>query len=159
MVAAVVERYRRATAIRDRSAADGGVYMSAMWLVPQIFLAGLAEGFNFIGQVEFYYTELPKSMSTIAMSFFTLGAGFGNLLSSLVVNIVVRISSSGGKKSWVASDLKGHLDYYYWLLAAFGCLNFLYFLLCGWAYGPCKEELRAVEKGEQVDEEGSPTHE
>ncbi|GJY93664.1 NRT1/ PTR family 1.2-like protein [Tanacetum coccineum] len=49
------------------------VKMSAMWLVPQVF-HGLSEALNIIGQMEFYYSESPKSMLSVATSRYLLGA-------------------------------------------------------------------------------------
>ena len=58
--------------------------MSAMWLVPQLCLSGMAEAFNAIGQNEFYYTEFPRTMSSIAACLFGLGMAAG-----IVVDVVV----------------------------------------------------------------------
>ncbi|CAN1838013.1 Protein NRT1/ PTR FAMILY 1.1 [Linum perenne] len=82
-------------------------------------------------QIAFYYTKLPKAMSSIAVSMLTLVVAIGSLLSSVLIDVVDRFTSGGGKESWLATDLnKGHLDYYYWLIAGISSLNFLYFLLC-----------------------------
>ncbi|GJV09680.1 NRT1/ PTR family 1.2-like protein [Tanacetum coccineum] len=48
--------------------------MSAMWLVPQQVFGGLSEALNIIGQMEFYYSKFPKSMSSVATSLYLLGA-------------------------------------------------------------------------------------
>lgn len=40
--------------------------MLAMWLVPQHCINGLAEALNAIGQIEFFYSEFPRNMSSIA---------------------------------------------------------------------------------------------
>jgi len=50
-------------------------HMSAMKLVPQHCLTGLAEGLNLIGQIEFYYSEFPNTMSSIGVSLLALGSG------------------------------------------------------------------------------------
>ncbi|KAJ6751668.1 hypothetical protein OIU85_002128 [Salix viminalis] len=34
--------------------------LSGMWLVPQLALSGLSEGFNYIAQIEFYYKAIPR---------------------------------------------------------------------------------------------------
>ncbi|KAK6774430.1 hypothetical protein RDI58_029669 [Solanum bulbocastanum] len=99
VVAALVERERRSRAL-DQGLADhplSQVDMSAMWLVPQHCLTGLAEAFNAIGQIEFYYSQFPKSMASIGVALFSLGMGFGNLVGSLIVEIVDHVSSRGGK--------------------------------------------------------------
>uniref|UniRef100_A0A0D9V5Z3 Uncharacterized protein n=1 Tax=Leersia perrieri TaxID=77586 RepID=A0A0D9V5Z3_9ORYZ len=128
--AAVVEAARR------RQALAGGNAMSAFWLVPQYALAGLAEAFGVIGVIEFFYTELPKSMASFSMALLYMALGAGSLVGSLIIKVVHEASGRGGRTSWLAEDLNaGRYDYYYWLLAGFGAVNFVYFLWCGWAYG------------------------
>ncbi|CAH1442164.1 unnamed protein product [Lactuca virosa] len=102
-----------------------------MWLVPQYALLGLAEAFNAIGQMEFYYSELPKSMSSVAMAVFMVSNAFSGLVGSVLVNVVDLVTSEGGSVSWLSSDInEGHVDYYYWLLGLLNLLNFFYFLIC-----------------------------
>ncbi|PRQ49472.1 putative proton-dependent oligopeptide transporter family, major facilitator superfamily [Rosa chinensis] len=141
-VAAEVERHRRSTAIKEGFAnnAQGVVTMSARWLVPQYCLSGLAEAFNAIGQIEFFYSQLPKSMASIAVSLFTLGFGIGSLLASLIVTVVNDVTKKWGV-SWVSSNLnQGRYDYYYLVLTVMSVVNFLYYLLCSWAYGSCEDK-------------------
>lgn len=143
-VSALVERTRRARAINEGLIEEGDalVKMSAMWLVPQHCLAGLAEAFNAIGQIEFYYSQFPKSMASIGVALFALGMAVGNLVGSLIVGVVDDFSKKGGNNSWVSTNLnKGHYDYYYWVLAILSVANFFYFILCSWAYGCEKQKI------------------
>lgn len=65
------------------------------------------------------------------MAIFTLGVAVSSLVGTLLVELVDTITSTGGKVSWLATNLnKGHVDYYYWLVAILCFLNFLYFLVC-----------------------------
>ncbi|KAL5729150.1 hypothetical protein ACHQM5_002139 [Ranunculus cassubicifolius] len=151
-ISAIVENFRRETAIKQGFAENpqGVVDMSAMWLVPQYVLVGLAEAFNAIGQIEFYYAQFPKSMSSVASALFGLGSGFGNLLVSLIVKIVDHVTKSGGKESWVSSNInKGRYDYYYGLLTFLSAMNFVYFLVCCWAYGHGDEERCTVQNEDE----------
>lgn len=162
-VAAEVERHRRSIAIREgfTNHPRGVVTMSARWLVPQHCLSGLAEAFNAIGQIEFYYSQFPKSMASIAVALFTLGFGLGSLIGSLIVTIMANVTKKGGV-SWVASNLnKGHYDYYYLVLTIMSVVNFLYFLLCSKAYGSC-EDKEIWDEGnddEDIKEDEMPTGE
>ncbi|CAN1838011.1 Protein NRT1/ PTR FAMILY 1.2 [Linum perenne] len=125
-IAGAVEAMRRWNAVKQDA-----VQMSVLWLVPSLFMLGMAQALNYIEQIAFYYTKLPKAMSSIAVSMLTLVVAIGSLLSSVLIDVVDRFTSGGGKESWLATDLnKGHLDYYYWLIAGISSLNFLYFLLC-----------------------------
>ncbi|KAK7358340.1 hypothetical protein VNO77_00267 [Canavalia gladiata] len=137
-VAALVERKRRNEAIREGFIDNpkGVVNMSAMWLVPQYCLYGLAEGLNIIGQIEFYYSQFPKSMSSIAVSLCSLGFGMGNLVATLIVKVVKDGTAKGGKVSWLASNLnRGHYDYYYALLFILNLINLFCFFIFSWTYG------------------------
>ncbi|KEH21351.1 putative proton-dependent oligopeptide transporter family, major facilitator superfamily [Medicago truncatula] len=142
LVAALVEKKRRNEAIREGFINDpkGVVNMSAMWLVPQHCLVGLAEAFSAIGQIEFFYSQFPKSMSSIAVSLFTLGFGTGNLVATIIVKSVKNGTQRGGQVSWLSANInQGHYDYYYWLLTILSLVNMFYFLLCSWAYGSTED--------------------
>nr|XP_023915765.1 protein NRT1/ PTR FAMILY 1.2-like [Quercus suber]POF06374.1 protein nrt1/ ptr family 1.2 [Quercus suber] len=154
VVSAMVENIRRRKAIKQGFINNpyAVLDMSAFWLVPQYCLLGLAEAFNAIGQIEFYYSEFPKSMSSIATALLGLGMAVASLLASLIQSTVDNLTSRGGKESWVSKNInKGHYDYYYWLLAIMSFFNLLYFLACSWTYGPCTEE-GAEEEGEGFNE-------
>lgn len=157
VVSAIVESIRRRKAIREGylNNAHAVLDMSAMWLVPQYCLNGLAEAFNAIGQTEFYYSEFPKSMSSIAAALFGLGMAVANLLASAILSAVDKLTSRGGKESWVSDNInKGHYDNYYWLLAIMSSVNLLYFLVCSWAYGPCVERvIKVSDEGNGFKEE------
>ncbi|KAK7834212.1 protein nrt1/ ptr family 1.2 [Quercus suber] len=99
--------------------------MSAMWLVPQHCLAGIAEAFNCIGQIEFYYSQFPKTMSSIAMSLLAFGMSVGSLIAGLIVSIMKNVTRSEGGENWLSNNInKAHYDYYYWLLTIMGALGF-----------------------------------
>ncbi|KAJ6698006.1 OLIGOPEPTIDE TRANSPORTER-RELATED [Salix purpurea] len=142
-MSAVVETIRKRAAIAEglEEQPDGVVNMSVAWLLPPIILLGLAEAFNSIGQIEFYYSQFPKSMSSIAVAIFTFGTAVADMIGSGLVDVVDRVTSRGGEESWLSSNLnKGRLDDYYWLITALSMINFVYFLVCCWAYGPTKDE-------------------
>lgn len=159
-VSAMVERKRRDAAISQGLSGSpyGVVNMSAFWLVPQYSLLGLAEAFNAIGQIEFYYSQFPKSMASIGVALFALGLAVGNLVASLIVVVVNGFTKQGARVSWVANNLnQGRLDYYYWILAILSLVNFFYFLWCSLAYGPCDQPTHwddEIDK-EEVHEEQS----
>ncbi|KAI3683901.1 hypothetical protein L1987_84416 [Smallanthus sonchifolius] len=126
LVSAIVESIRRGLANSNTT-----VDMSAMWLVPQFALLGLSEAFNAIGQMEFYYSELPKSMASSTMAVFTVSMTVAVLVASLLTNIVDSVTGQGGHVSWLSSNIdQGHVDYYYWLLSFLNLLNFFYYLFC-----------------------------
>ncbi|KAK9273971.1 hypothetical protein L1049_018785 [Liquidambar formosana] len=142
-VSAIVETVRREVAIKEGLSDDPQAvsYMSAMWLVPQYCLNGMAEAFTAIAQIEFYYSEFPRSMSSIAATLLLLGMAVANLVASSIMSAVDDVTKRGGKESWLSSNInKGHFDYYCWLLTGLSLLNLMYFLVCSRAYGPCVGE-------------------
>ncbi|KAH9620930.1 hypothetical protein KSS87_010171 [Heliosperma pusillum] len=150
--AAVVESIRRQKAITEGvvNNPQATLDMSALWTIPQYVFAGLAEAFNGIGQTEFYYSELPKNMSSIATCLSGVGLAFGSLIATLILNVVDGVTKKGGKEGWITSNVnKGHYDYYYWLLAILSFINILYYLYCSWVYGP--EQRRKVVHKEMND--------
>lgn len=151
---ALVETFRRELAIKEGFSdnPEAVVHMSSMWLLPHHVLGGLALALNVIGQTQFYYSEIPKTMSSIGSSLVGVGMSAGSLVSSFIMNMVDDFTKRGGKESWVSTNInKGHYDYYYWLLAGLSMVNFMYFLVCSEAYGPCKGE--AFEKDDMSTEE------
>ncbi|KAL9376363.1 hypothetical protein Peur_030483 [Populus x canadensis] len=140
-VLAIIERVRREIAIREgiSDIPDAVTHMSAMWLLPFYFLLGFSEAMNGVGLNEFFYTELPKSMSSVASNLFSIGLSAASLVASFIVSNVRGFISEANQESWVSSNInKGHYDYYYWLLSSLGFANFIYYLACSKAYGPCK---------------------
>ncbi|XP_057957149.1 protein NRT1/ PTR FAMILY 1.2-like [Malania oleifera] len=153
-LSAIIEGVRRRTAIEEGLEDQPNVAtdMSAMWLVPQYVLLGLAEAFNAVGQVEFYYSQFPRSLSSFAMALFTLGMAFSSLVGTLLVDVVNSVTSKGGKESWLSNNInKGHIDYYYWLITVLCSINFVYFLVCCWVYGPPEDE--RTRASNEVEEE------
>ncbi|EOY29723.1 Major facilitator superfamily protein [Theobroma cacao] len=157
---AIVEYIRREIAIQEGLSDEpqAMVHMSALWLLPYNVLSGLAEAFAGVGQIEFFYAELPKTMSSIGSNLFGLGAFVASLVASFITSAVDDVTKRGGE-SWVSSNVnKGHYDYYYWLLFGLSILNFMYFLACSKAYGPCRGDdevqSQATRRGnhERIDE-------
>ncbi|KAF8390284.1 hypothetical protein HHK36_024809 [Tetracentron sinense] len=133
-VAGLVEEKRRASAILHPRP-DGISPTSVLWLIPQLVLTGLAESFNLIGQTEFYYKEFPEHMRSIGNSLFFCTMGGAGFVSSFIVTIVHNNTGKHGSPNWMASNLNaGKLDYFYFLIAALGILNLIFFIVFARAY-------------------------
>ncbi|KAI4316121.1 hypothetical protein L6164_024132 [Bauhinia variegata] len=156
-MSAMIETFRRSEAIEQglENYPDGMVNMSALWLVPEYALLGIAQAFNAIGQIEFFYFYFPKSMSSFAMALYTLEIAASDMVGTLLVNIVDKVTSKGGKESWLSSNInRGHLNYYYGLLTFLGLINYLYFLAICWASGHTEEGKTGtseITEDEQID--------
>ncbi|GAV68528.1 LOW QUALITY PROTEIN: PTR2 domain-containing protein [Cephalotus follicularis] len=103
--------------------------VSIFWQVPQYFLIGCAEVFTFIGQLEFFYAQAPDAMRSLCSALSLTTVALGNYLSTLLVTIVTKVTTENGKLGWIPDNLnRGHLDYFYWLLAILSLLNLLAYL-------------------------------
>ncbi|KAK3031377.1 hypothetical protein RJ639_036085 [Escallonia herrerae] len=103
--------------------------MSIFWQVPQYFLIGCAEVFTFIGQIEFFYDQAPDAMRSLMSALSLTTNALGNYLSTLLVTIVTNVTTRHGHLGWIPDNLnKGHLDYFYWLLAILSLINFFVYL-------------------------------
>ncbi|KAM0034693.1 putative proton-dependent oligopeptide transporter family, PTR2 family proton/oligopeptide symporter [Helianthus debilis subsp. tardiflorus] len=155
VISGVVEHVRKDKAIKQGFLNDpqAVIKMSAMWLIPQNVLNGLADGLNIIGQTEFYYSQFPKSMSSIASAIYLLGSAIASLLASVLLSTVDDLTKGEGGEGWISTNInKGHYDKYYWLLAIMSFINFLYHVVCSRAYGPCVD--KAVLTGVDVNNSG-----
>ncbi|XAR69301.1 hypothetical protein NMG60_11000836 [Bertholletia excelsa] len=151
-VTAVVEGIRRTNAIEvAHNNSEMRTAMSALWLVPQYWLCGLAEASNAVAQNEFYFSELPRSMSSVAANLIGVSMGAASLLAGFILSTIDDVTGSGERESWISSDInKGHYDYYFWILSGLSLVNFMYFLACSKAYGPgVGEGQRAWDAGEE----------
>ncbi|XP_020224870.1 protein NRT1/ PTR FAMILY 5.1 [Cajanus cajan] len=133
------------------------VPMSIFWLMPQYVLIGIADVFNAIGLLEFFYDQSPEDMQSLGTTFFTSGIGVGNFLNSFLVTMVDKITGIGDNKSWIGDNLNDcHLDYYYGFLLVMSSVNLVVFLWVSSRYIYKRESIR-IKEGLCVQMEGNPT--
>lgn len=133
--------------MRRRRLGQHNQKLSAMWLVPQHCLYGLGESFHAVGQLEFLYDQLPDNMRSVAGAVFWCSAGVGHYAGTLILQLVHHFTAAAGT-DWLADDMnRGHLDYFFFLLAILQAATFLLFLAVsryytyrGPAVSPSKEQ-------------------
>ncbi|CAO2148736.1 unnamed protein product [Urochloa humidicola] len=132
-VAAAVEA-RRLRVARDAGLVDApgaALPMSLWWLAPQYLLVGLARVLGAVGLEEFFYDQAPAALRSVGVALSLSAMGVGSYASGTVVSAIDWATRRGGGESWFADNLnRGHLDYFYWLLAGLAALDvavFLYF--------------------------------
>ncbi|XP_066350064.1 protein NRT1/ PTR FAMILY 4.3-like isoform X1 [Miscanthus floridulus] len=120
VIAAVVERKRK----------EAAVQMSLFWLAPQFFLLGVSDVTSFPGLLEFFNSEAPRGMKSIATALFWCEIGLASLLATFLVQAVNSITRHGQHGGWLeGSSLdSSHLDLFYWVVAVVGLLGFLNYL-------------------------------
>lgn len=89
----------------------------------------MTEAFAAVTVMEFFTTQMPESMRTIAGAVFFLSLSVASYMGSLLVNIIHCATRKRGKSPWLGGhDLnENRLDYYYYVVAALATLNFIYF--------------------------------
>lgn len=154
VVAAVVEK-KRLNAARRSPLIDvpyAVVPLSIYWLVPQYVIVGIALVFEIVGQMDFFYTELSDGMRSVGISLPLVCRGLGNYASTLLVTIVTHVTTKGGKLGWIPVNLnRGHIDYFYWLLAVLMSVTLLFYLIAAHFYTYLRaEDEKAAHRGEEV---------
>lgn len=148
--AGVFERFRRNYAIRHGYEASFLTPMhdlSAFWLLIQYCLIGIAELFCIVGLLEFLYEEAPDAMRSIGSAYAAVAGGLGCFAATVLNNIIKSATGSRNNEqlrpSWLSQNINtGRFDYFYWLLAALGVINF-----CGFLYAAHKYKCRVAQKG------------
>ncbi|WOG82538.1 hypothetical protein DCAR_0101703 [Daucus carota subsp. sativus] len=127
VAAAVMEHKRRVAAVKYNE------IISIFWITPQYLIFGLSEMFTAIGLIEFFYKQKIKGMQSFLTAMTYCSYSFGFYLSSVLVSLVNKITSTSSNHGWLAeNDLNNdRLDLFYWLLAGLSFINFLNYLF--WA--------------------------
>ncbi|XP_038681523.1 protein NRT1/ PTR FAMILY 4.3-like [Tripterygium wilfordii] len=125
--AALMEKKRRDLAVHSKE------IISIFWITPQFLIFGLSEMLTAVGLIEFFYKQSLKGMQAFLTAVTYCSYSLGFYLSSLLVSLVNKITSSSSNVGWLSdNDLnKDRLDLFYWTLAVLSFLNFIHYLF--WA--------------------------
>ncbi|AEE30772.1 Major facilitator superfamily protein [Arabidopsis thaliana] len=132
-VAALVELKRKQVA-REAGLLDSEetLPITFLWIALQYLFLGSADLFTLAGLLEFFFTEAPSSMRSLATSLSWASLALGYYLSSVMVPIVNRVTKSAGQSPWLGEKLnRNRLDLFYWLMCVLSVVNFLHYLF--WA--------------------------
>ncbi|KAL5224930.1 hypothetical protein ABZP36_011569 [Zizania latifolia] len=110
--------------------------LTIMWQAPSYSVLGAAEVFTTIGMLEFFYEQSPESMKSLGTALAQLAIAVAYYLNSGVLSVVAAATARGGAAGWIPDNLdEGHLDYFFWMMAALSVLNLLQFLHCSIRFG------------------------
>ncbi|OAY39585.1 protein NRT1/ PTR FAMILY 4.3 [Manihot esculenta] len=147
VAAAIMEKKRRDAAVESEQ------ILSIFWITPQFLIFGLSEMLTAVGLVEFFYKQSLKGMQAFLTAITYCSYSFGFYLSSLLVSLVNKITSSGSEnKGWLSENNlnKDRLDLFYWLLAVLSFINFINYLVCArwYSYNPSLSSTQHETHGE-----------
>ncbi|KAJ3686541.1 hypothetical protein LUZ61_015705 [Rhynchospora tenuis] len=133
-VAAVVEVKRKRVATHE-GLLDSikPLPISFFWIALQYLFLGSADLFTLAGLLEFFFSEAPAKMRSLATSLSWVSLALGYYLSSVLVQIVNSATGKGSHQPWLkGSNLNHyHLERFYWLMCVLSAVNYLHFLF--WA--------------------------
>ncbi|CAL1399417.1 unnamed protein product [Linum trigynum] len=152
--AGTVECYRLEYARKDCTHCEGSSSLSIMWQIPQYALIGASEVFMYVGQLEFFNAQAPDGLKSFGSALCMTSISLGNYVSSLLVTMVMKISTVDHMPGWIPSNLnRGHLDRFYFLLAALTSLDLVVYIACAKWYKNIKLEGKNNSNSAEEDED------
>ncbi|OIW09658.1 hypothetical protein TanjilG_15364 [Lupinus angustifolius] len=134
-VAAIVEIKRKRVATNSSLIDDTkeSLPITFFWIGLQYLFLGSADLFTLAGLLEFFFTEAPIRMRSLATSLSWASLAIGYYLSSVIVSIVNSVTGNSSHKPWLSGSNINHfhLERFYWLMCVLSGLNFLHYLF--WA--------------------------
>ncbi|KAF8729658.1 hypothetical protein HU200_017610 [Digitaria exilis] len=145
VVAGVVEVER----LKRVSAPDEPSSMSVLWQVPQHALIGASEVFMYVGQLEFFNGQAPDGVKSFGSALCMASISLGNYVSIMLVSVVTSLTAGERRPGWIPGNLNsGHLDRFYFLLAALSLVDLAVYIACASWYKGIKldggDEIRKV---------------
>ncbi|KAJ7950685.1 Protein NRT1/ PTR FAMILY 7.3 like [Quillaja saponaria] len=152
--AGLVEYFRlKKSARKDCNDCEGLSSLSIFWQIPQYVLIGASEVFMYVGQLEFFNSQAPDGLKSFGSALCMTSISLGNYVSSLLVSIVMKISSRDEMPGWIPGNLnKGHLDRFYFLLAALTAADLVVYILCAKWYKYIKFEGKNIGEDDSNDD-------
>nr|GMD29672.1 protein NRT1/ PTR FAMILY 4.6-like [Ipomoea batatas] len=132
--AAAVEVKRRRVAIGSgRPDSPDPLPISFLWIAFQYLFLGSADLFTLAGLMEFFFSEAPASMRSLATSLSWASLAMGYYLSSVIVSVVNRVTGNSTHRAWLSGENLNHyrLERFYWLMCVLSVLNFMHYMF--WA--------------------------
>ncbi|KAK7330394.1 hypothetical protein VNO77_24588 [Canavalia gladiata] len=133
-VAALVETKRKKTATKfGLLDSTKPLPITFLWVALQYIFLGSADLFTLAGMMEFFFTEAPWSMRSLATALSWASLAMGYFLSTVLVSTINKVTGAFGHTPWLlgANLNHYHLERFYWLMCVLSGLNFIHFLF--WA--------------------------
>ncbi|KAG9137960.1 hypothetical protein Leryth_022453 [Lithospermum erythrorhizon] len=148
-VAALVEKKRKRIAVgASLMNSTEPLPITFLWIAFQYLFLGSADLFTLAGMMDFFFTEAPFSMRSLATALSWASLAMGYYLSSVLVMLVNRVTSIFQHTPWLSGSNINHyhLERFYWLMCILSGLNFLNYLI--WA---TRFKYRSAECDDQKD--------
>lgn len=146
-VAALVETKRKTLALKTHKLdSSEPLPITFLWVAMQYLFLGSADLFSLAGMMEFFFTEAPLSMRSLATALSWASLAMGYYFSSVLVTLVNAVTKACGLRPWLYGKSLNHyhLERFYWVMCVLSGLNFLQYLF--WAN---RYTYRSINGGEQ----------
>jgi dipeptide/tripeptide permease len=131
MVAMVVASVVEVERLRRVAAPDQPSSLSVLWQVPQYALIGASEVFMYVGQLEFFNGQAPDGVKSFGSALCMASISLGNYVSIMLVSVVTSLTAGERRPGWIPGNLNsGHLDRFYFLLAALSFVDLAVYIAC-----------------------------
>ncbi|XP_023531985.1 protein NRT1/ PTR FAMILY 4.6-like isoform X1 [Cucurbita pepo subsp. pepo] len=133
-VAALVETKRKNVALKTHMLdSSEPLPISFLWVALQYLFLGSADLFSLAGMMEFFFTEAPMSMRSLATALSWASLAMGYYFSSVLVSVINGVTKACRLTPWLYGRSLNHyhLERFYWLMCILSGLNFLQYLF--WA--------------------------
>ncbi|KAF7124234.1 hypothetical protein RHSIM_Rhsim12G0129900 [Rhododendron simsii] len=133
-IAALVEIKRKRVATKNGLLdSPNPLPISFFWIAFQYLFLGSADLFTLAGLLEFFFTEAPSRMRSLATSLSWASLAVGYYLSTVIVSIVNSATGHSKHQPWLSGTNLNHyhLERFYWVMCVLSGLNFLHYLF--WA--------------------------
>ncbi|KAK3035685.1 hypothetical protein RJ639_032557 [Escallonia herrerae] len=120
-VAALVEMKRKkVVALSGLQNSTKPLPITFLWVALQYLFLGSADLFSLAGMMEFFFTEAPLSMRSLATALSWASLAMGYYLSSVLVSVVNCVTGTYRHTPWLygANVNHYHLERFYWLMCA-----------------------------------------
>ncbi|CAI0418469.1 unnamed protein product [Linum tenue] len=111
-------------------------------------------GIGLVGQLEFFNAQAPDGLKSFGSALCMTSISLGNYVSSLLVTMVMKISTVDHMPGWIPGNLNiGHLDRFYFLLAALTSLDLFVYIACAKWYKNIKLEGKNNSNSEEEEDD------
>ncbi|VVB17793.1 unnamed protein product [Arabis nemorensis] len=109
------------------------VPITFLWVALQYVFLGSADLFTLAGMMEFFFTEAPSTMRSLATSLSWTSLAMGYYLSSVLISAVNFVTGLNHHNPWLLGKNLNqyHLERFYWLMCVLSGINYLHYLF--WA--------------------------
>lgn len=126
IVAGFVEIQRRKYAL------EGGEELSSLfilWQVPQYVILGVGEAFVYVAELDFFGSQVPDVMRSLGIGLSLSSNSLGSYFCSLILTVVMKITTQGGRLGWIPPNLNdGLMERYFFLMTAIAGVELVAFV-------------------------------